>query len=360
MSSCSRVRSTSKKSNDKPAQTYQHPIPFTPKNYVAYHSDKPFTIDGKVNEDAWSDIPWTDSFVDIEGQLRPLPLWTTRAKMSWNDEYFIVAATMDEPHIWATLTERDAIMYHDDDIELFIDPDGDGHNYFEFEMNAFNAIWDLYMLYPYKVDGQRNYIMSYDIRGIQTAVDIKGTINNPADQDTSWSVEIAIPWTTFKDFNAGHYLPATGEQWRINFSRVDWTMGIEDGKYVKQKNPEGKTLPEDNWVWSPTGYVNMHKPETWGYVQFERDRAITFLDQEEEDIKWAMWKTYYAIKACHKLHGMNCTLPEARLKDVEIKGYTYDPKLYTFPGGFVISASSNVGGYYTLDDRAQLKYYANQ
>ena len=25
---------------------------------------------------------------------------------------------------------------------------------------------------------------------------------------------------------------------------------------------------EDNWVWSPTGIIDMHRPERWGWVQF--------------------------------------------------------------------------------------------
>ena len=40
-------------------------------------------------------------------------------------DYFFVAAEMVEPHLWGTLTERDAVIYHDNDFEVFIDPDGD-------------------------------------------------------------------------------------------------------------------------------------------------------------------------------------------------------------------------------------------
>ncbi len=67
---------------------------------------------------------------------------------------------MIEPHIWATLTEGDATMYQDEDFEILIDPDGDSHNYFEFEMYAYNAIWDLFMLYPYRIDDGRNYVIN--------------------------------------------------------------------------------------------------------------------------------------------------------------------------------------------------------
>lgn len=358
LGSCSRTRSLALESqHPHELQDYVHPIDYSPRSYVAYHTDQSVIIDGEMNEKAWVDMPWTEAFVDIEGDQRPLPTWATRAKMCWNDDFFIIGATMDEPHIWATLTERDAIMYHDDDFEVFIDPDGDGHHYFEFEMNAFNAIWDLYMLYPYGIDNQRNYIMNWDIRGIQTAVHLNGTINDPSDQDSSWSVEIAIPWNTFKDFKSGPHIPKPGEQWRINFSRVDWTMDINDGQYVKRTDTEGKPLPEDNWVWSPTGYINMHKPETWGYVQFERDRTVTFQEEEEEQIKWTMWKIYYAVKACHQLHGENCTLPDTAETKMATDDYVFSPQLNVYQDGFMITAAAKAGGRYTLDHRAQLKYH---
>src|SRR5205814_1443493 len=53
------------------------------------------------------------------------------------------------------------------------------------------------------------------------------------------------------------------DQWRVNFSRVEWLHELIGGKYHKIP---GK--PEDNWVWSPQEAIDMHRPETWGYVQF--------------------------------------------------------------------------------------------
>ena len=51
----------------------------------------------------------------------------------------------------------------------------------------------------------------------------------------------------------------------MNFSRVEWTADVVDGRYVKRKH-----VPEDNWVWSPQGLIDMHQPEHWGFVTFER------------------------------------------------------------------------------------------
>jgi hypothetical protein len=44
---------------------------------------------------------------------------------------------------------------------------------------------------------------------------------------------------------------------------VEWATEVLAGKYSKLP---GK---EDNWVWSPQGVVDMHRPETWGVLKFQ-------------------------------------------------------------------------------------------
>ncbi len=335
--------------------TYDHPISYEPASYVCYQVKNEIKIDGVISDPEWSTIPWTSDFVDIKGKLEAKPFLNTKAKMAWDNNYFYFAADIIEPHIWATLTERDAIMFQDDDFEIFIDPDGDGHNYFEFEMNAFNAIWDLLMLYPYRIDDGRNYVMNWDIRGIKTAVHLDGTINDPSDTDRGWSVEVAIPWKTFDDFKRDGGKPSIGDQWRVDFSRVDWTMKIIDGAYEKVKGKNGKPLPENNWVWSPIGYVNMHKPEVWGYVQFTDDSSQVFKEESEEKIKWALWQMYYQVKECYSDLGKDCRLPSLAIPNVKIENYNFSPQLNANEFGFTISAGSVDGSLLVIDERAQLK-----
>ena len=62
--------------------------------------------------------------------------------MLWDDEYLILGAVLQEEDI-KRLTQRDTIIYYDNDFEVFIDPDSDGHNYFEIETNARGVIFDL-------------------------------------------------------------------------------------------------------------------------------------------------------------------------------------------------------------------------
>ena len=227
-----------------------------PEKYSIQYIGKAIVIDGEVNETQWENTNWSDPFVDIEGFKKPLPHYQTRIKMLWDKYYLYIAAEIEEPHLWATLTERDAIIYRDNDFEVFIDPDGDGLNYYELEINAFGTVFDLFLEKPYSKKGKAN--ISWNFEGLKSAVSLQGSLNNPVDIDTSWTVEIAIPW---KSFSANDGIPPeNGDQWRINFSRVQWDLEIET--YVKVNKPE------HNWVWSPQGKVNMHIPEKWGLVKF--------------------------------------------------------------------------------------------
>src|SRR4029453_11146126 len=81
-------------------------LPLAPRSYVCYRAASRLNIDGTLDEPVWAAASWSDAFVDIEGESRPRPRFRTRVKMTWDDEYFYVAAEMEEPDVWATLTER--------------------------------------------------------------------------------------------------------------------------------------------------------------------------------------------------------------------------------------------------------------
>jgi len=232
-----------------------------PRGYVCGRATTAPQIDGKLDDASWAAAPWTDDFADIEGAAKPKPQFRTRAKMLWDDEFFYIAAEMEEPHVWGTLTKHDSVIFHDNDFEFFIDPDGDNHEYYEWEVNALNTTWDLFLPKPYKDGGKADD--SWEIPGLKSAVHVRGTLNDPADTDDGWSLEVAIPWSVLRQFTHRPAPPAAGDQWRVNFSRVEWRHEVVNGKYQKVKDTR-----EDNWVWSPQGIVDLHRPERWGYVPF--------------------------------------------------------------------------------------------
>lgn len=284
-------------------QHKKFPVPkidFNPKKYLCFRALEFIEVDGKFDEYSWLTASYTDYFVDIEGPDNPEPYYQTRVKMLWDDKYFYVAAELQEEHIWAKLKTRDAVIYYDNDFEIFIDPDGDTHNYYELEVNAFETIWDLLLTKPYR-DGADVALNAYDMRGLKVGIDIKGTLNNYTDTDKGWNIEIAIPWSVMKELHSRKVPPNDGDQWRINFSRVQWETEIKNGKYVKKKNPDtGKTFPEKNWVWSPQGLIAMHYPEMWGIVEFSyqtpKNEVPEVILSETDKAKWYLRKIYYMQK----------------------------------------------------------------
>ena len=273
-------------------------IDWAPRWYECRRAKTPPVIDGRLNDAAWRGmVEWTEDFGDITGDPEKKPRFRTRAKFLWDDECLYVGVEMEEPHVWGSLTERDCVVYHDNDIELFLDPDGDTHEYYEFELNPLNTLWDLLVTKPYRDDGHG--VNAWDVRGIRTAVHVDGTLNDPADTDRGWSVEMAIPWGPLRESERASGPPAVGAVWRINMSRVQWRTKVSDGKYVKETDPAtGQYLPEDNWSWSPQGLVAMHYPEMWGFLAFSGETSDVIeigggkprLPTEE----WDLRRIYYA------------------------------------------------------------------
>ena len=265
-----------------------------PLSYVATRVTSPIKIDGKLDDEDWQRAAWSEKHSDIEGDARPKPRFDTRFKLLWDDRYLYFGCRMEEPHVWGTLTKHDSVIFQDNDIEIFIDPDGDNHEYFEFEMNALNTGWDLFLPKPYKDGGSADN--SWSIPGLRKAVHVEGTLNDPTDRDSFWSVEVAIPWNALQPRARVALPPREGTHWRMNFSRVEWEHEVVDGKYRKVK---GKR--EDNWVWSPQGIVDMHRPERWGYVWFTRDASPKDAPSDASlQVRDALMTIYHAQKASYK------------------------------------------------------------
>jgi hypothetical protein len=312
----------------RPASDFEK-LPFAPRQSVCYRAPSRLTIDGTLDEAAWRVTGWSDPFIDIDGLRRPH--LATRMKMLWDDEFFYFAAELEEPDIWATLKERDSVIFQDNDFELFIDPDGDTHNYYELEVNALGTLWDLMLVQPYRDGGPA--IHAWDVAGLEARVDVRGTINKPGDRDEGWTVEIAMPWRILREAAAGRTAPRAGDQWRVNFSRVQWQVDVKDAAYVKRLDPKtGKPLPEDNWVWSPQGAVNMHMPERWGFVQFSPLSAGTgttaFVENRNERVKWALRRLYYRQRQYRAAESRYATdLAALDASRVQVEGLDFRPTM---------------------------------
>lgn len=207
-----------------------------PRSYTAFRAAE-ISLDGVLDDACWQAAKPSEPFVDISTDV--VPLKETTVKMLWDDDYLYIGATIQEDKIVANLKQRDTIIWKENDFEVFIDPDGDRQSYFEIEINAIGTIMDLMMNKPYSEGG--NFYMPWDCPGL---------IVTTSCDDAAWYAELAVPR---KSVMVGFTEPDVLKSWRINFSRVEWL------------NP----TKEENWVWNPTGKIDMHMPELWGVVYFD-------------------------------------------------------------------------------------------
>lgn len=321
-----------------------------PRSYIAYKTIDEINIDGKAEEASWSKVPYSENFIDIEGEKTPK--FQTNMKMLYDEEYLYFYAKMEEPHIWGTLKQRDTVIFYNNDFEIFIDPDGDTHNYMEFEINALNTVWDLFIVKPYREPAP--VIDSWDIQGLKSAVHISGSLNDASNEDEFWSVEVAIPWEVLKEANTHNKLPED-EFWRINFSRVNWDFELIEGRYSRKKAENGAYLPEYNWVWSPQGVINMHEPEHWGYVYFSSKKAgesDAFKIPEDEKIRWKLYELYRKHKKYFSKHKKWASdIEEIKPGAIKIDGKLLSPKLEKHLSGWNISVESPfTGNHYVITE----------
>lgn len=293
-------------------------IPLTPPVYFCPRAIGSFQMDGNIHKPFWENVPFTDDFVDISGRDFPTPRFCTRAKMCWDEENLYIAALLEGNEIWARLKQRDTVVYFDNDFEMFLDPSSSTQHYMELEMNALNTQWDLMLTRPYRDGGHS--VTCWDIKGVETAVHVEGTLNDPQAENRWWSVEVKIPFAPLMESYSREQnppelarcypcrtAPRVGEFWRMNFSRVQWQV---NEAYEKKCGSDGEPLPEDNWVWAPTGLIDIHCPEFWSFVFFT-DHGEEMPVPEDEQRKLTLRRLYYAEHAWLAAHGSFCNDADA-------------------------------------------------
>ena len=156
------------------------------------------------------------------------------------------------------MAEQNTWLYLENNFELFLDPDGDEPDYYEFEVNPLKTIWEITLPKPYSAGGVA--IDPTNLPGLRYAVHIDGTLNDPTDTDTGWSVELALPWTDLAPVQRRPDPAGTG-------GRVaDEPDADASGTTRSWTASTARAREQDFWVWSPQYVVDMHKPEQWGVL----------------------------------------------------------------------------------------------
>lgn len=300
-----------------------------PRGYVAFRSTNSISIDGKLAEPTWQAAPWTQDFVEIGGEGKAIPRHRTRAKMLWDSTNLYVAAELEAPHVWSTLQQHDADLAEENAWAIYLDPDGDGHDYCVLTFNALNLARADLLDKPIKDGGVSRNV---ELAGLRSRVLVRGSVNDPRDLDIGWTIEMALPWAALAEHAGRRVPPSDGEQWRLNFCRVEWPTDKAGGRYRK---PAGAIAVR--WVWSAQGVEDMHRPEQWGFVQFSRKRGTRarFIPDPALPAHNALQEVYYYQKDFQRQHQRwASSLAELRLVFPPIPGLESTPVIQLTADGY--------------------------
>ena len=140
---------------------------------------------------------------------------STLALLSWDKNYLYIGFNCIDSKIVGTIKKKDYPIFESDDlVEIFIDPDGNGKDYVEVGVNAFNSNYDLLIQCTSKECNGRKSNMSFTIKGLQTASKIT---------ESGYKVEIAIPFSSLNEITNGNFkIPKIGTTWKGNLFRIDY------------------------------------------------------------------------------------------------------------------------------------------
>lgn len=260
-------------------------------DYKAQKITNQITIDGNIDKPIWQNATWSKRFVDmVTGDFG---MYNTQSAILWNDTHLYFAFKAEEPYLEAKLTERDSIIFLENDLEIFIDG---GNCYYELEVNAANTIYEVFFIwkdaylkggkydtpqfdvhqkdaYTFGGDydrtgasfwkgtnprGIRWAFTDFDMEGLETAVQLDGTLNDNNDIDKGWSLEIAIPWESLKILGNGRTVPPTnGDIWNMFLGRFQKL--VLSGKEVQ---------PHPAMALNSHGIYDTHMPSKWSKIEF--------------------------------------------------------------------------------------------
>lgn len=222
------------------------PQPHSPPVYQVARTTTPIKVDGRLDDAGWAKAPSVGDFVyNLDGSPSP---YKTTARVLYDDAFLYVSFRCADDNVWATLKRRDAHLWEEEVVEVFLQADPRQTSYIELEVNPLGTMLDIYLL---DVRRPLRY-ESWNSERLRWAVWVAGTVDGTGG-DREWTCEIAVPLEDV--VTAPHLPPRPGDRWRFNLYRVE-------------QRPAPALL-----AWSPTLKDDFHLPNMFGEIVFT-DRRV--------------------------------------------------------------------------------------
>lgn len=209
-------------------------------------------VDGEFKESFWKNASADDKFWQVNG--KKMSSIKTKVMAVMDGKYLYVGFDVKDDDIFAKMKNNDDPIYdHDDVVEIFIDPRGEGEKYYEIQVSAAGVKFDS------SFNGRRKDRNDSWDSGIKYAVKVDGTLNNSKDKDNGWSAEILIPWKSIEDASSSP--PKDGERWKAFFYRINRHTGK-------------KSKSDDFSAWTPPYAGDFHNIKYMGDLVFVYEEIL--------------------------------------------------------------------------------------
>jgi len=172
--------------------------------------------------------------------------YLTRFRALWTDNGLFLRFDSSDPAPWHTMTRRDEHLWDEEVVEIFLDPDRSGRDYYELEINPANVVCDLRMISPWP---DKKGDIDWNLAGLETRV---LPVKDSSGKTTGWTATALLPWSGLRSLPSARKVavpPERGDRWRFNVFRI--------------KRPGGPKAPEKDAVfaaWSPPSVESFHDP----------------------------------------------------------------------------------------------------
>ena len=202
----------------------------------------PFAAGQSLRELDWNRAGPVPFFVPVTLEK---PLSRSDVRVLWDPQALYIRFEVEDLDIVATLTERDAPVWEEDVVEMFLKPYADESDYYEINVSPLGTLYDSWIV---KRGARDHRVWSrWNNEGILVETEIRGQPNDWAIQDEGYTVCARIPFDSLPSLRGR--LPGPGDRWRMNLARYDYSVHL----------PWGRELSAS----SPLGEVNFHRFEDW-------------------------------------------------------------------------------------------------
>ena len=113
--------------------------------YTCFKIDREIVLDGRLTDALWKKAPAVTLVKADSGAQADV---RTEVRLLYSSTTLYIAFVCEDDYVWGTKTEPDADIYNEECVEVFLNPAGSPHQYYEINVSPRNVVFDACILNP--------------------------------------------------------------------------------------------------------------------------------------------------------------------------------------------------------------------